>query len=666
MTPGELVGGYTLSRHVGEGPFGVVWLARAPSGGTVALKLLRAGFMERPEGQAAFVRLAASAQVHGRLQHPNLPRIHGPIQERERRLFGLAMDYLEGQTLAETPVHASVQYGQDLRNLAVVLSWFEELGAVLSWLHSQRIVHGNVKPTNVMLVRDGPRSVVKLLDLSWAAIGIAAPSPLSQWALAPEQMRGQPPTTLSDQWAVASMFTRMITGGQPNLSLGVLPQVLVMAVQRAHADAPQQRYPHMSEFVSALRAIRMEIEQRARDTTPKQPKSDGRGTVSVEDFDDEPATVRQQNLLASGAPTPDVGTPAARRLPDRYDTPMITEPDFGQGSGKRDLPLVPEARSISGEESGHLARPAPRIPDGAPIDETSGPKQRYDVGDPFTEPLVPEDFGRVPSTITSGPSVGPIEIPIDEPDPVISADVGDDRPGPTLPSALSSRAGSRLAAIGVVFMVIAAMIAVAALTILGEETAPDAKTGKGGRVAAQLDDEKPAVPVDAPTIDPPVPVESPPPPPPSEPPPVASDAVPAKVVPKKAKPGIEKVERAEKKPPKGSPEIADLDAKADQALEKLLAGGDGARSASDPEVDAQVACDEGDGDACVTLGRELERSSAGRARDAFERACSFGKGEGCHRAAKLYGGAKGETMERRACELGRAESCPRADTSSTT
>lgn len=658
VQPGEFVGAYQLVRHLGEGPFGTVWLARASNGASCALKLLRSGFIERPEGRAAFTRLAASVQIHVRLSHLNLVRIYAAVQDAGRNTYGVAMEYVDGQTLAATRVPPAVVAGQDLVGLGVILSWFEELGAALSWLHSQRIVHGNLKPSNVMLTQQPGRSVVKLLDLSWAAIGIAAPPAGAAWSLAPEQLRGHPPTTMSDQWALASMLQRMLSGGAPALTLGALPQVLVMAVQRAQSSSPEQRYPHMSEFVSALRAIRMEIEQRARASTPgrRSPARMPDGRVDPMAFEEEPETVRQQNLL--------------RNPPMRDDTPPLSP------STPADLSptaLVPAARSISDEISGQFLietlKEDQRYGDEPLTDESSGPKRRLDVGDPFSQPLSTDDFGEadaggldIPIGDDDGPSTG-IAVPVQDTHE-------DEAPGPTLPATPSSRSSSRLTAFGVVFMVIAALIAVAALTILGEEGADRPTTPEATRVAAERSEpedmpqpeEKAPEPEPPPEktaeVKPPAPPKAKPPPAKRAPPPQERKPPPAKPAPppqERKPPPVKKAPppRPTKKPPPRR-ELDDLDAQADAALAKLL--GD----APPPTSDTSVGCDEGDANACVTLGARLEKQKKRpQARKAYERGCDFGSADGCHRAAKLHpdGSAEAKALQKKACEQGRQESC---------
>ncbi|MEL7370507.1 MAG: protein kinase, partial [Myxococcota bacterium] len=149
---GDTVAGYQLVRAVGEGPFGVVWHAVDANGATLAVKLLKSVFIQRPAGQAAFTRLLATLRLQELLKHDGLARVYGPVQDAAHSAYGMAVEYVEGRLVSE--IRMPTTSDQEARSLSVVLAWFEEIGELLALLHSQGIVHGNLKPTNVKLVRE--------------------------------------------------------------------------------------------------------------------------------------------------------------------------------------------------------------------------------------------------------------------------------------------------------------------------------------------------------------------------------------------------------------------------------------------------------------------------------------------------------------------------------
>lgn len=260
---GAVVAGYRLVELQGNGPFGHVFRAEDARGGTVAMKLLKPGFLARTDGMGAFERLSASLAVHARLHHPYLARLTGSVDEPSSSAFGQLGEFLAGTPLTQAPVSPNALRGQDPLGLAVLLTWYEQLGDVLSWLHGQGMVHGNLKPSNVMLMPLAGEHHVKLLDLSWSAIGVAAVARGPQSYVSPEQYLGSVPTARSDQWSLGTMLERTFTGGRHQLSLGVLPAALVQMIQRATHEVPDQRFAQMGEFVEALREIRLDLQRAA-------------------------------------------------------------------------------------------------------------------------------------------------------------------------------------------------------------------------------------------------------------------------------------------------------------------------------------------------------------------------------------------------------------------
>lgn len=303
MEAGAVVAGYRLVDALGSGPFGRVFRAEDAQGAAVALKFLKQGFLTRMDGAGAFGRLSASLAVHAQVAHPYLARVFGPVQDPAQNAFGQISEYLPGIPLTQAQVSPSALRGHDPLGLAGLITWYEQLGDVLAWLHEQGMVHGNLKPTNVLLMPLGREYHIKLLDLSWSAIGVAAVARGPTSYVSPEQYRGEVPTSQSDQWALATMLERTFTGGQRRLSLGVLPAALVQTIQRATRETPGERYGGMAELVAALREIRLDLQRAGGDeVAPHHGES----------------TVREGSVpkdLADGSPRPNSGQPISGLRP---------------------------------------------------------------------------------------------------------------------------------------------------------------------------------------------------------------------------------------------------------------------------------------------------------------------------------------------------------------
>jgi serine/threonine protein kinase len=252
MRPGVEVAGYQLVRSLGEGPLGASWLALDARGAPAVLKALKPSFALRPEGKAALARLGSALKVHERLRHPSLPEVYGPVAAPQLGVFGMARAYVDGVPLEL----GSLPPLADRRGLVTLLDAFEQLGQTLLWLHTQGVIHGNVKPSNVLMVRAGSGLQVRLLDAPWSAIGLAAPPPGSPTFLAPEQLRGIPPQDSSDQYALARLLTSMLERAG---AAGALPARLARVLSQALSEMPAQRLATIADLVAELRAGRMEL-----------------------------------------------------------------------------------------------------------------------------------------------------------------------------------------------------------------------------------------------------------------------------------------------------------------------------------------------------------------------------------------------------------------------
>src|SRR5215831_6497028 len=152
--PQSLIDGrYRLIRLLGEGGAAHVWLAEdSATGGQVALKTLP-GDRRIPADhlKTEFSRLS-------RIDHPNVVRVHE---------FGVAaggspfftMDFIDGLPLGE-----SVSAG----DLGDVLPLLEGAAAGLEAIHSAQLIHGDMKPANILVLR-GERAALRLVDLNLAS-----------------------------------------------------------------------------------------------------------------------------------------------------------------------------------------------------------------------------------------------------------------------------------------------------------------------------------------------------------------------------------------------------------------------------------------------------------------------------------------------------------------
>lgn len=208
---------YRMLGMIGKGAMGKVYLAEHTElGRRVAVKVLQAEWSSQP---VAVRRFRVEARTMGALGHPNIVQVFDAGALPDGRLF-LVMEHLDGHDLArELATARSLETGR-----ACVL--MRQVALALGAAHRLGIVHRDVKPSNVMLVRrpDGERA--KVLDF-----GIAANTALSDGAerltdpgsllgtpayMAPEQATDRPPTPAFDVYAAGVMLYQLLTGALPH------------------------------------------------------------------------------------------------------------------------------------------------------------------------------------------------------------------------------------------------------------------------------------------------------------------------------------------------------------------------------------------------------------------------------------------------------------------
>ena len=273
IAAGTRVDGYRLLGRLGGSGMGVVFEAQDErTGERVALKTVRAWSGEDATQAARFEREAAAANE---LSHPAVVRVLATGTLADGRPY-LVMPLLEGRTLAE----AIAQDGP----LPPGVAWarLRPIAEALAEAHGRGIVHRDVKPSNVFLVRDdGGRETARLLDFGLArpvdGDEAAEAAKLTQTGelvgtplyMAPEQCWGLPPAPEIDQYALGVTLFEVLAGRPPfeGPSFAALVQRHLHAppppladragaeveafVRRLLAKDPAERFASMEEVLAA-------------------------------------------------------------------------------------------------------------------------------------------------------------------------------------------------------------------------------------------------------------------------------------------------------------------------------------------------------------------------------------------------------------------------------
>jgi len=200
------VGRYEVLEIVGNGAHGRVARAHDPLiGRLVALKVFP---KELASGEAR-QRFIQEARVVGQLSHPAIITLHDMGIDEATQTPYLVMEYLEGQPLDRILDKRSVPFPK-------ACAWGADVASALGAAHRKGVIHGDVKPANVLITDEGR---VKLMDFGMARLASfdSKATPLAgtpaYWC--PEQIVGKPQDGRSDLFSLGIVLYEMVTGHRP-------------------------------------------------------------------------------------------------------------------------------------------------------------------------------------------------------------------------------------------------------------------------------------------------------------------------------------------------------------------------------------------------------------------------------------------------------------------
>ena len=213
LAPGQAIGGYRLHAALGEGAGGLVFRARAADGRTVAVKILR------PE-RGGDATLQTRFQREARLAREIESRHVAPVLDvgEDAGNAYLVLPFYEGGSLAARLRSSGPLTLEETAELAA------QLGRGLDALHANGILHRDVKPSNVLLERDGTAA---LSDFGLART--AESTRLTEEGqvvgtphyLAPELIEGRDATRASDVYALGCVLFECLVGAPPFSGRGI-------------------------------------------------------------------------------------------------------------------------------------------------------------------------------------------------------------------------------------------------------------------------------------------------------------------------------------------------------------------------------------------------------------------------------------------------------------
>ncbi len=263
---GDRVGDYHLLRELGRGAMGVVFEARAPGEAIVALKLLvPPPLLPDAEREGLQRRFTREARALSAIDHPNVVRVHEFGEAGGN--FYLAMELLDGANLRE------LLSGRGPLPPAEAVSIAVQLCRALEAVHHAGIIHRDVKPENVIVLRDG---TVKLTDfgVAWmeneATLTRTGGILGSPAYMSPEQILGRSVDRRSDVFSVAATLYQLLTDRLPFTGSGLMemahnvayadpsplpsdiPRAIVRVVEQGLQKTPAARFASAADLAGAL------------------------------------------------------------------------------------------------------------------------------------------------------------------------------------------------------------------------------------------------------------------------------------------------------------------------------------------------------------------------------------------------------------------------------
>jgi eukaryotic-like serine/threonine-protein kinase len=374
------IGRYEIRRELGRGTMGIVYLADDPAlQRQVALKTIDIAFQVPAAERTGFEeRFSVEARVAGRLSHPGIVVVHDVGRDADTGVLYMALEYLEGQTLAD--LAAGGEFPPWRETLAIVA----KLARALHHAHENGVVHRDVKPANVMLLHTGEPKIMdfgiaKAPHIELTSAGQLFGTPLY---MSPEQALGLPVDGRSDLFSLGSIAYMLLAGQQAFRADNVF-QVLARVAQEHPTPATelQPELPHdvdvfLARALAKAPAARYQDGQAmARDA---EALVEGRPLAAVEEHDSP--------LVALVADAP---APAA--------TPAIPEPVPSRAVPAR--LVVAGAALLLAAAVVFVIWPARSGPNGAAVTDVPAARVAPVVPPPSSAPVAPPQAAPAPGRL---------------------------------------------------------------------------------------------------------------------------------------------------------------------------------------------------------------------------------------------------------------------------
>ncbi|MBA2681849.1 MAG: protein kinase, partial [Ktedonobacteraceae bacterium] len=420
---GKSIGSYHLSKLIGLGGTGAVFLGSDDDGREMAVKILIPPILISEESQREFhKRFQREAEILSHLRHPHILPVTDFGTDEVSGFPYMIMPYKSGGTLVE-----QIQAGPLPFDRAMKYVW--QLSKALSYAHKQNIIHRDLKPANVLLNEEGQTSladfsIAKLFNLSTTTLTSANQMLGTPAYMAPEQISNKPITPATDIYGLGVLTYQLLTGCLPfdvSTLLALLQRIIQESPPPAHsirtdlppeasdvllkalAKEPEERFQDAEDFARALdesmqtvlttsaimRAAQTKWQpvQPCKGFTPEESGADDKSDEASEaaSSTNNPTIVAyyatspvEDELAAAHALPPAHKSLRLVPLTDQASAPIQKDGSSSPSATKNHTALQEDEESLSSEPSSQQDVPQENHETGSPLTENDSPSTRQD------------------------------------------------------------------------------------------------------------------------------------------------------------------------------------------------------------------------------------------------------------------------------------------------
>ena len=380
------LGRYEVIGELGQGAMGVVYKAKDPLiDRVVAIKTINLGLAmdEKEEYEGRFYQEAKAA---GRLNHPNIVTIYDV--GKSGNVAYIAMEFLEGRELRD------IMNERGMLPVDQVLDVVAQVALGLAYAHEHGIVHRDVKPSNIMLVRDG---LVKITDFGIARMASSSVRTQTGMVLgspkymSPEQVMGKEIDQRSDIFSLGVMLYEMLTGQAPfdgenvnaimyqtlnvvpmppNSLNPAVPEMVNFIVAKALTKGSEDRYQNAKDFAADLRTCRDTLPRSGQQIDVSKPPVGGEKKL-LDAFD---ITGR------GGTGEEEAKSTSAARLSPLFDSAAATMRLAALTATSEDVDELSRTFNMPRPSAEAIRRAAPTAKDAVPVARQSAVESSVQLG----------------------------------------------------------------------------------------------------------------------------------------------------------------------------------------------------------------------------------------------------------------------------------------------